>query len=143
VVLLSSLADETPEGRSIVALAEERYGLAPRDLLAPSWSPLPLRPACRASNGRVAPSAKAPPTRCAVGRGAGWRGSRRPGRVVERIAITGGTPLTWPTGPESSSHPSEGHHKTGMVERFAEMAAQGSTIMITGRQSSHGQGHRR
>src|ERR1700674_347280 len=32
VVLLSSLADETPEGRSIVALAEERYGLEPRDM---------------------------------------------------------------------------------------------------------------
>ena len=32
VVLLSSLADETPEGRSIVSLAEERYGLEPRDM---------------------------------------------------------------------------------------------------------------
>jgi K+-transporting ATPase ATPase B chain len=30
--LISSLADETPEGRSIVVLAEERYGLTPRDL---------------------------------------------------------------------------------------------------------------
>ncbi len=32
MVLLSSLADETPEGRSIVALAEERYGLQPVDM---------------------------------------------------------------------------------------------------------------
>jgi len=31
-VLLSSLADETPEGRSIVQLAEDRYDLKPRDL---------------------------------------------------------------------------------------------------------------
>src|SRR4029077_13964134 len=31
-VLLSSLADETPEGRSIVQLAEDRYDLRPRDL---------------------------------------------------------------------------------------------------------------
>ena len=30
--MLSSLADETPEGRSIVELAEERYGLAPREI---------------------------------------------------------------------------------------------------------------
>ncbi len=30
--LISSLADETPEGRSIVAFAEEHYGLAPRDI---------------------------------------------------------------------------------------------------------------
>ena len=29
---MSSLADETPEGRSIVTFAEEHYGLAPRDL---------------------------------------------------------------------------------------------------------------
>ena len=32
VALLSSLADETPEGRSIVSLAEERYGLVPVDM---------------------------------------------------------------------------------------------------------------
>jgi len=32
VVLLSSLADETPEGRSIVTLAEDRYGLVPVDM---------------------------------------------------------------------------------------------------------------
>src|SRR5579864_9144011 len=32
VVLLSSLADETPEGRSIVKLAEDRYGLPPVDV---------------------------------------------------------------------------------------------------------------
>src|SRR4051794_18720156 len=30
--LLSSLADETPEGRSILELAQERYGLAPREV---------------------------------------------------------------------------------------------------------------
>src|ERR1700704_4055078 len=32
VVLLSSLADGTPEGRSIVQMAEDRYGLTPRDV---------------------------------------------------------------------------------------------------------------
>ncbi len=31
---LASLADETPEGRSIVVLAKERFGLRQRDLLA-------------------------------------------------------------------------------------------------------------
>src|SRR5678815_203912 len=31
---LSSLPDETPEGRSIVVLAKERYGLRGRDLAA-------------------------------------------------------------------------------------------------------------
>ena len=41
---LSSLADETPEGRSIVVLAKERYGLrGPRAARAPSSSRSPRR----------------------------------------------------------------------------------------------------
>ena len=43
--LLSSLADETPEGRSIVELAEGRYGLAPPRLTVASWFPSRPRPA--------------------------------------------------------------------------------------------------
>ena len=42
---LSSLADETPEGRSIVVLADERYGLRPRDLDGASSCRSPRRPA--------------------------------------------------------------------------------------------------
>jgi K+-transporting ATPase ATPase B chain len=45
---LSSLSDETPEGRSIVVLAKERYGLRGRDLLEQRarFVPSPPRPAC-------------------------------------------------------------------------------------------------
>ena len=43
--LLSSLADETPEGRSILELTEERYGLALRERArCASSSPSPRRP---------------------------------------------------------------------------------------------------
>ena len=46
VALLSSLADETPEGRSIVALAEERYGARRRRTsTTPSSCRSPRRPA--------------------------------------------------------------------------------------------------
>ena len=48
---LSSLADETPEGRSIVVLAKEKYGLRGRELAAhaSSLSRSRRRRACRAS----------------------------------------------------------------------------------------------
>ena len=45
---LASLADETPEGRSIVVLAKERYGLRARELAAAAGAtsfPSPPRPA--------------------------------------------------------------------------------------------------
>ena len=44
---LASLADETPEGRSIVVLAKEKYGIRGRDMAscAPTSSRSPRRPA--------------------------------------------------------------------------------------------------
>ena len=42
---LSSLADETPEGRSIVVLAKQRFNIRERDLYGASSSPSPPRPA--------------------------------------------------------------------------------------------------
>ena len=78
VVLLASLADETPEGRSIVELAESRYGLAPETVpgaeLVPftaqtrmsgiDWDEPPDRLVGRAAATR---SARARPTACAAG----------------------------------------------------------------------------
>jgi K+-transporting ATPase ATPase B chain len=47
---LSSLSDETPEGRSIVVLAKEKYGLRGRELAALEavFIPFTRRPACPA-----------------------------------------------------------------------------------------------
>ncbi len=44
---LSSLADETPEGCSIVVFAKERYGLREREVRDAEWCRSPRRPACR------------------------------------------------------------------------------------------------
>ena len=44
VAQLASLADETPEGRSIVVLAKEKFGLRERELGEQSSSPSARRP---------------------------------------------------------------------------------------------------
>ena len=81
VVLLSSLSDETPEGRSIVDARRSRATGSRRSTCpAPSSCRSRLRPACRASSGRAARSARARPTPCSVGSTEqGGPGARRPG----------------------------------------------------------------
>ncbi|MHB8464895.1 MAG: potassium-transporting ATPase subunit KdpB [Acidimicrobiales bacterium] len=135
VVLLSSLADETPEGRSIVALAEERYGLAPREM--PGAELVPFTAQTRMSgiewDGRSIRKGAADSVR----RWVEEQGGTAPADlapIVERIAVTGGTPLTVAEGPRLLGviHLKD-TIKEGMVERFAEMRVMGiKTIMITG-----------
>ena len=135
VVLLSSLADETPEGRSIVALAEERYSLAPRDL--PGAELVPFTAQTRMSGieweGRSIRKGAADSVR----RWVGDQGGQAPddlAPIVERIATSGGTPLVVAEGPQVLGviHLKD-TIKTGMVERFAQMRLMGiKTIMITG-----------
>ncbi len=62
---LASLADETPEGRSIVVLAKERFDIRERELDRASTPscPSPPRPGCRGSTSATARSARARPTR--------------------------------------------------------------------------------
>ena len=63
---LSSLPDETPEGRSIVVLAKENYGLRGRESgrrTKPTLCPSRRRPECQASTSTAARSAKARRTR--------------------------------------------------------------------------------
>ena len=92
---LSSLADETPEGRSIVVLAKERYGLRGRELHGAD-----ARPVHRAD----ADERRRPRRRAAIRKGAAdairrWveeqGGSIPPelGELVDGIASSGGTPL--------------------------------------------------
>src|SRR5580704_1686231 len=135
VVLLSSLADETPEGRSIVELAEERYGLTPVGM--PDAELVPFTAQTRMSGiewqGR------------SIRKGAGdsvrrWvedQGGQIPADlapIVERIATTGGTPLVVAEGRQILGviHLKD-TVKTGIAAKFAEMRAMGiKTIMITG-----------
>ncbi|HWW52356.1 MAG TPA: potassium-transporting ATPase subunit KdpB [Acidimicrobiales bacterium] len=135
VVLLSSIADETPEGRSIVTLAQERYGLSPRDM--PGAELVPFTAQTRMSGiewqGRSIRKGAADSVR----RWVEEHGGRAPddlGPIVERIATSGGTPLVVAEGTRVLGviHLKD-TIKQGMVERFAEMRAMGiHTVMITG-----------
>ena len=135
VVLLSSLADETPEGRSIVTLAEERYGLEPRDM--PDAELVPFTAQTRMSGieweGRSIRKGAADSVRRWVEEQSGAiPADLNP--IVEGIAVKGGTPLVVAEGPKVLGviHLKD-TIKTGMVERFAEMRIMGiKTIMITG-----------
>ncbi len=66
--LLSSLADETPEGRSIVTLARDRYASTPRPIPPRAWFRSPRRRGCRASIPAAAACARARSMRCSPGR---------------------------------------------------------------------------
>jgi K+-transporting ATPase ATPase B chain len=135
VVLLSSLADETPEGRSIVTLAEERYHLEPRDL--PDAELVPFTAQTRMSgiewDGRSIRKGAADSVRRWVQeQGGAVPDDLNP--IVEGIAVNGGTPLVVAEGQKVLGviHLKD-TIKTGMVERFAEMRIMGiKTIMITG-----------
>ena len=135
MVLLSSLADETPEGRSIVTLAEARYGL--QSVAMPGAELVPFTAQTRMSGiewqGRSIRKGAADSVR----RWVEEQGGQVPADlapIVEDIATHGGTPLVVAEGPKVLGviHLKD-TIKTGMVERFAEMRLMGiKTIMITG-----------
>jgi K+-transporting ATPase ATPase B chain len=135
VVLLSSLADETPEGRSIVALAEERYGLQPTETAGAELVPFTAQTRMSGIDweGRQIRKGAADSVRKWVEA----QGGTFPddlSAVVESIARDGGTPLVVADGPKALGviHLKD-TVKQGMVERFAQMRAMGiKTIMITG-----------
>ena len=135
---LASLADETPEGRSIVVLAKDRYGLrGPAELADPrrSSSRSPRRPGCRAWISAAARSARARPTpSMPTSRATAARRRAELQAIVERIARSGGTPLVVA---ERSRALGVIHLKDivkgGMRQRFAALRAMGiRTVMITG-----------
>jgi K+-transporting ATPase ATPase B chain len=133
---LASLADETPEGRSIVVLAKERFGIRQRELGAEHGF-VPFSALTRMSGlavgGRQIRKGAAEAVRSwAVGQG----GTPPPGLedVVDRIARAGSTPLTVAEGPEILGVIElKDVVKQGIQERFAQMRQMGiRTVMITG-----------
>jgi K+-transporting ATPase ATPase B chain len=153
---LASLPDETPEGRSIVVLAKEKYGLRGRELSDQGATFVPFTAQTRMSGvdlgaGRPAMAVagsgalRTEPDVREIRKGAAdaierWvlaQGGPVPDTlapIVQRIAREGGTPLVV----------AEGRHvlgviylkdivKGGMRERFAHLRAMGiKTVMITG-----------
>jgi len=135
VVLLSSLADETPEGRSIVTLAEERYGLVPVDM--PDAQLVPFTAQTRMSGIEWQGCSIRKGAADSVQRWVAEQGGQAPpdlAPIVERIATSGGTPLVVAEGSAILGviHLKD-TVKTGIAAKFAEMRAMGiKTIMITG-----------
>ena len=134
---LSSLPDETPEGRSIVVLAKERYGLRGRDLEELNAEFVPFSATTRMSGVNIGGGAIRKGAADAITKFVQERGGRVPKEVrdaVDTIARSGGTPLV-----VARDHRASGCiylkdiMKGGMRERFAQLRAMGvRTIMITG-----------
>jgi potassium-transporting ATPase ATP-binding subunit len=134
---LASLADETPEGRSIVVLAKERHGLRGRELAHPNARFVPFSAQTRMSgcdlDGRVVRKGAAD----ALAKHVASLGGRMPAevqQVVTGIAKAGGTPLVVSEGPLVLGvvHLKD-VVKGGLRERFAKFRAMGlRTVMITG-----------
>jgi potassium-transporting ATPase ATP-binding subunit len=134
---LSSLSDETPEGRSIVVLAKERYGLRGRDLLEHRARFVPFTAQTRMSgadlDGRqVRKGAADAVVTWIVERGGEVPPELEP--VVERIARAGGTPLVVAEGNRALGVINlKDIVKGGMRDRFDELRRMGiRTVMITG-----------
>jgi K+-transporting ATPase ATPase B chain len=134
---LASLADETPEGRSVVVLAKERYQIRQRDLQALGAHFVPFTAQTRMSGvdlegRRIRKGAADAVEAFVVAAGgsfpAGLRGQ------VETIAKGGGTPLVVAEGARVLGvvHLKD-IVKGGIHDRFLELRAMGiKTVMITG-----------
>lgn len=134
---LSSLADETPEGRSIVVLAKERYGLRGREFTSLDAQFIPFTAQTRMSGVRLDGRDIRKGAVDAIARYLEQNGSVLPEEVratVQKIASNGGTPLVVA---ENRRAVGVVHLKDivkgGMRERFAQLRAMGiRTVMITG-----------
>jgi K+-transporting ATPase ATPase B chain len=134
---LASLSDETPEGRSIVVLAKEGYGLRGRDLLEHHARFVPFTAQTRMSGAdldgrRIRKGAAEAVIGWVTGQGGQAPPELTP--LVERIARSGGTPLVVAEGRRVLGvvHLKD-VVKGGMRERFDELRRMGiRTVMITG-----------
>jgi len=135
---LASLADETPEGRSIVVLAKEKYGMRGRELRELHAHFVPFTARTRMSGldfegGRKVRKGAADTVDAFV-RAAGGRFPEEVRRDVARIAGEGGTPLVVTDGGKvAGTIYLKDVVKGGMKERFDRLRAMGiRTVMITG-----------
>jgi len=134
---LASLADETPEGRSIVVLAKERYGLRGRTVREGAHHFIPFSAATRMSGVDLGDRLIRKGAVDAVARHVEGLGGRPPEAlqaVAGRIGDSGGTPLAVSDGPRVLGlvHLKD-VVKGGIRERFDRFRAMGiRTVMITG-----------
>lgn len=134
---LSSLADETPEGRSIVVLAKEQFGLRGRTLEDKGMEFIPFTAATRMSGvnyeGNEIRKGAADSVRTYV-EAAGGVFSQECDEAVERIAKAGGTPLVVTKNCRVLGVVYlKDIIKSGVKEKFADLRKMGiRTIMVTG-----------
>ena len=134
---LASLADETPEGRSIVVLAKEKYGLRGRDIETLHATFVPFSAQTRMSGVNLDGRRIRKGSLEAIEANLVQDGGKLPPQVkneAERISRTGGTPLVVSEGNQALGviHLKD-IVKGGIKERFAEMRRMGiKTVMITG-----------
>jgi K+-transporting ATPase ATPase B chain len=135
---LSSLADETPEGRSIVVLAEQKYGMRPRvmtDMHDARFVPFTAQTRMSGLdvNGDTYRKGAAASVRAYVAQS----GATYPAEVdaaVEQVSRAGGTPLVVATASRALGvvHLKD-IVKAGLPDRFQRFRAMGiRTVMITG-----------
>ena len=134
---LSSLADETPEGRSIVVLAKQQYGLRGRELAHLNAEFIPFSALTRMSGIEVDGRSIRKGSVDAISAYLIEHGSKLPDLVresVDAISRSGGTPLVVAeNGRALGVIHLKDIVKGGMKERFDQLRAMGiRTIMITG-----------
>ncbi len=134
---LSSLADETPEGRSIVVLAKERYNLRGRELAQLNAEFIEFSATTRMSGIEVEGRSIRKGAVDAITQHLKEHGAPMPEQVrnsVEEIARKGGTPLVVAeNGRALGVIYLKDIVKGGMKERFEQLRAMGiRTVMITG-----------
>src|SRR5579862_5948934 len=134
---LSSLADETPEGRSIVVLAKEKYRLRGRDVAAHHAKFIPFSAYTKMSGVDLEGRQLRKGATDAIVNFVKQQGGRIPADVTDmsdKISRTGGTPLAVADGPTLLGiiHLKD-IVKVGMKERIAQLRAMGiRSVMVTG-----------
>ncbi len=134
---LASLADETPEGRSIVVLAKQKYGLRGRELSPHNPTFIPFTAQTRMSGVDLDGQEIRKGAAEAIEKYAGTHGQRVPKEILEAvqaISTSGGTPLLVARNRKVlGAIQLEDVVKGGMRERFEQLRAMGiRTMMITG-----------
>jgi potassium-transporting ATPase ATP-binding subunit len=141
---LASLADETPEGRSIVVLVKERFALRERQASGNGHSPatfIPFAAATRMSGVNFGGRQVRKGAVDAIARWVDENGGAMPrelGQVVESIGRSGGTPLVVAEREDGRTRVLGAIHlkdvvKGGIKQRFGHLRVMGiRTIMITG-----------
>jgi K+-transporting ATPase ATPase B chain len=134
---LASLADETPEGRSIVVLAKEKYGLRGREISPATTEFIPFSANTRMSGVNLDGRQIRKGATEAITQYAAQAGNPVPPEVIESvraIANAGGTPLLVAEDRRIlGAIYLKDIVKRGMRERFDQLRAMGiRTVMITG-----------